>query len=259
MHRPVIHCHRSARCACSAPTEGTSSQRPHNVQMLWVALTLVCALSVAELIVAHWSHSLALLAESGHMLADGLAMGLALIAAWLAQRPALRHALPKGHLLEAGAACVNGLGLVTIALWIGWEALEHLQSPPEDIASLPMLVTAGLGLVVNSANIAILHRGSDHDLNQRAALLHVVADALSSIGVIVAAIAVAVLNWLWADGVISLFVAGLILLSAIPLVVQSVRRLSQGSALANRQPPIDLSVISPELEVHFNPTRSKSL
>lgn len=231
--------------------------RPSNVQLLWIALTLVCALSVAELIVAHWSHSVALLAESGHMLADGSAMGLALVAAWIAQKPAIRNAQFGVRWIEAGAACLNGLGLVAIALWIGWEALDHLHSPPEEIASLPMLITASLGLVVNSANIALLHRDSHHNLNLKAAFLHVVADAISSIGVIVAAIAITVLHWLWADGVVSLFVSLLILLSAVPLVVQSLKRL-----LRREDPPptqlVDLSVISPNLEAHFKPPASKS-
>lgn len=252
----IHHHHLPGVCTCN-PSEGATSH-PQNVRLLWIALTLVCLLSVAELVVAHWSHSVALLAESGHMLADGSAMGLALVAAWIAQRPAIRNARFGVRRIEAGAACLNGLGLVAIALWIGWEAFDHLQSPPETIASLPMLITASLGLMVNSANIAILHRGSHHDLNLKAAFLHVVADAISSIGVIVAAIAITVLHWLWADGVVSLFVAALILLSAVPLVVESLRcLLRQQDSISTDL--VDLSVISSDLEVHLKPPASKSL
>jgi cobalt-zinc-cadmium efflux system protein len=88
-----------------------------------------------------------------------------------------------------------------------------------------MLVTASVGFGVNSVNIFLLHKDSHHDLNIKGAFLHVLADAASSIGVILAAIAVWALNWLWADAVITLFVSGLIILSATPLIVQSLNAL----------------------------------
>ncbi|MFW6359796.1 MAG: cation transporter, partial [Chroococcales cyanobacterium] len=94
-----------------------------------------------------------------------------------------------------------------------------------EILSLPMLATASVGFGVNSVNIFLLHKDSHSDLNLKGVLLHLVADAISSIGVIIAAIAVWAMNWIWADGVISLFVAGLIIISSIPLVIQSVNAL----------------------------------
>ncbi len=84
-----------------------------------------------------------------------------------------------------------------------------------------MLVTAGLGLGVNSFNAFLLHDSSHHDLNVRGAFLHILADLIGSIGVIVAAIAVWLMHWLWADGAIGLFVSGLIFTSTIPLISQS--------------------------------------
>ncbi|MBW4695221.1 MAG: cation diffusion facilitator family transporter [Lyngbya sp. HA4199-MV5] len=215
---------------------------PHTKQtQLTIAVLLIGSFAAAELLVGMTSGSLSLIAEAGHMASDSLALGLALLATRLAQPPlpsllsdsligitaeAASESPPKTA-WETWAALVNGLGLIAIALWIGWEAIQRLQSPPDTIASMPMLVTAGIGLVVNSINIALLHHDSAHDLNLRGAFLHVLADAMSCIGVIVAAIVVSTLHWLWADGVISLLIASIILLGAAPLVVKSTQQLRQ--------------------------------
>lgn len=218
------HCH-SASCVHHTIAASQSPQKGSKVRLLVTALVLICSFAVAELAVGWFSHSLALLADSGHLASDCLALILALLASWIAQRRTSRYSTPRNHRVEVLAALINGLGLVAIALWIGWEAVIRLQSPPVEILSLPMLATASVGFGVNSFNIILLHKDSHHDLNIKGAFLHVVADAASSIGVILAAIAVWALNWIWADGVISLFVSGLILISATPLIVQSLNAL----------------------------------
>jgi cobalt-zinc-cadmium efflux system protein len=159
------------------------------------------------------------------MASDCFALVLALMATWMAQRRRASNSAPGNHWVEVVAALVNGVGLVAIAFWIGWEAIVRLQSPPVEILSLPMLATASVGLGVNTINIVLLHKDSHHDLNLRGAFLHVLADAASSVGVILAAIAVWTLHWLWADGVISLLVSGLIIISATSLIVQSLKML----------------------------------
>jgi cobalt-zinc-cadmium efflux system protein len=217
MHHHTADCHHHH----DAPALESKTKQTQ----LAIALLLVGGFAVIELIVGVTSHSLALIAESGHMASDSFALILALLAAWLVQQP--QKGLAGNQRLEPGAALINGLGLGAIALWIGWEAISHLQSPPNEIASLPMLLTAGVGVLVNGANVAVLHRGSAHDLNLKAAFLHVLADTVSSVGVILAAIAIATFHWLWADGAISLCVAALILASAIPLVVESLKTLLQ--------------------------------
>lgn len=217
--------HHSTSCVHHTIPVSHSPQATRKVRLLLVALVLICSFAVAELAVGLFSHSLALLADSGHLASDCLALILALLASWIAQRRRSSDSAPRNHWVEILAALINGLGLVAIALWIGWEAVERLQSPPVEILSLPMLVTASVGFGVNSINIFLLHKDSHHDLNIKGAFLHVLADAASSIGVILAAIAVWALNWLWADAVITLFVSGLIILSATPLIVQSLNAL----------------------------------
>jgi cobalt-zinc-cadmium efflux system protein len=121
---------------------------------------------------------------------------------------------------------VNGLSLLAIAFLIAWEAMTRLQTP-EPVLGLPMLIGAVMGLVVNCLNVTLLHQHSHDDLNLRGAFLHVVADAISSVGVILAALAVYFLNWLWIDAGASLLVAGLTALSAIPLIRESLEILME--------------------------------
>lgn len=219
--------HHSASCTHTHSTISTSqsSLQASKVRLLVITLVLICSFAIAELGVGLFSHSLALLADSGHLASDCLALTLALLASWIAQRRKSHAVVAGNHRVEVLAALLNGVGLVAIAFWIGWEAVERLQSPPVEILSLPMLATASVGFGVNSINIALLHKDSHHDLNLKAAFLHVLADAASSVGVILAAIAVWTLNWIWADGVISLFVSGLIIISAAPLIIQSLNAL----------------------------------
>jgi cobalt-zinc-cadmium efflux system protein len=203
-------------------------------QQLLGALVLIGGFAAIEWGAGQFSHSLALVAEAGHMLSDCLALGLALAATYIT-RPALRDGWLGQHQLEIQpdrraeivAALINGLGLLALAAWIGWEAWEHLQQPALEIATTPMLVTAIVGVGINAINVKLLHQGSEHDLNLKGALLHVIADMASAIGVIVAAIGVAVFHWLAADCVISFGIAGLIVVSAVPLIWESWVNLSQ--------------------------------
>lgn len=201
-------------------------------RQLTTAIGLIGGFALTEALIGWSSHSLALVAEAGHLVADCAALGLALWATFVSRSSSKmgwigthQLTLQKPQSAETWAAFANGFGLVLIALWITWEAAHHLQQPSAEIESLPMLMTAIAGVVVNSINVALLHKDSQHDLNLKGAFLHVLADMLGSIGVIVAAIAVAVLHWLWADCAISFVIAGLISLSAIPLIWQSGRQL----------------------------------
>jgi cobalt-zinc-cadmium efflux system protein len=187
------------------------------VRLLVTALILICSFAIAELCIGLFSHSLALLADSGHLASDCFALILALLATWIARR---RNASTSRN-IEVLAALINGVGLVAIALWISWEAIARLQSPPVEILSLPMLATASVGFGVNSVNVLLLHKDSHHDLNLKGVFLHCLADIASSVGVILGAIAVWALDWVWADGAIGLLVSTLILFSAVPLIIQS--------------------------------------
>jgi cobalt-zinc-cadmium efflux system protein len=210
--------HHHGNCAHH---HGLSYSPKAKMRPLAIAFVLISGFALAELIIGSMSHSLALIAESGHMVSDGLALGIALIAAWVATFPSSNQA-PFGYRrVEILAALVNGVGLVAIALWIFWEAMTRLQAPTDEILGIPMLITAIVGVGVNSLNAFLLHDHSHTDLNLRGAFLHMVADAISSLGVLIAAIAIWKWQWYWADGAVSLFVSILILIGAIPLIWQS--------------------------------------
>ena len=187
-----------------------------------------------ELWVGLMSHSLTLRADSGHMLLDGLALGMAITAAWVAQRSQLSTS--SNHRLEVLAAFINGLALLAMATWIGCEAWAHWQGEATEILSLPMLITALLGLLVNGLNLYWLHGDIGEDLNLRGVFLHILADLLGSVGAILAALAVTFLQWTWADTLIGAVVALMIAMSALPLLGQSLQQLTAQTKLSIDSP-----------------------
>jgi cobalt-zinc-cadmium efflux system protein len=206
-------------CACGY-WHNTQATPAEKIRVIRVTLVLLGSLFATELAIALQSHSLSLLADAGHLLSDVAAMGITLLAVWLAQRPASDRATFGHQRLEILAALLNGLGLLAIAAYITWEGLERFQHPQE-VLGLPMLIGAAIGLFVNSLNMALLWHHSRDDLNLKGAFLHVVSDAASSVGVIIASLAIYYWHWTWMDATASLLVAGLTGLSALPLIQQS--------------------------------------
>ncbi|WP_017324284.1 cation diffusion facilitator family transporter [Synechococcus sp. PCC 7336] len=203
-------------CTCLQPSQFA----PDKQWLLSGAIALVASFAAIEWLVGSFSHSLTLRADAGHMLSDTIALAIALCATWLARHPALRS-----QPIESVAALINGTSLSLVSVLIAWEAIRHIQHPPREILSLPVVATAIVGLAVNGINLRLLHRHSDRDLNLRGAALHVMADILGSIGAIVAALAVWGLGWTWADSAIGFLLAGVVGSSALPLLWDSLRRL----------------------------------
>lgn len=192
-------------------------QNIQRIEILWLVLGLRLAFFLIELGVGIWSNSLSLLAGAGHLFSDLLTLGLILLAAWLVQHESLSQTAWNYKRLEAWVAVNNGLSLGAIACWIVYEAIKHLQTP-QPVFGLPVLLVAGLGLVINGLTIQLLHPHTHSSLNFRGVFLHGVADAASSLSIILAACAVYFFDWLWADALSSLLVAILIGLGAISLI-----------------------------------------
>jgi cobalt-zinc-cadmium efflux system protein len=203
-----------AQCTHRAPLSAESRRR-----LSW-ALGITAAVMVAEVVGGWLAGSLALLADAGHMLADAAALGLALVAARIAQRPATPERSFGLLRLEILAALVNGALLLAIAVGIGIEAWRRMQAPPPVDGRL-LLAVAAVGLVANVVAVAILHRGHEHSLNQRGAYLHVLGDLLGSVGALAAGAIVLGTGWTLADPVISVLIGGLVLVSAWRLVKES--------------------------------------
>ncbi|MCC5643246.1 cation diffusion facilitator family transporter [Nostoc sp. CHAB 5824] len=208
-------------CGC-ADDSGKVVNNYHKVKNLWIIVGLLAVFFVVEWSVGLWSQSLSLQADAGHIISDITALAISLLASFLAQQPAKRKATFGHQRVEVLAALFNGLGLLAIASFITWEAIQRWQHPAT-ILGLPMLAIAVLGLIVNLLNITLLHPHTHDNLNLRGALLHVIADTASSVGVIIAALVVHLWDWWWADVAISLVVATFTGLSALPLVQESLK------------------------------------
>jgi cobalt-zinc-cadmium efflux system protein len=185
-----------------------------------IVLAITAAVMVAEAAGGWLAHSLALLADAGHMLADVAALGLSLVVTALAQRPVTAERTFGLLRLEILAALVNGATLIVIALGIGFEAYRRFHSPA-DVQGTLLLIIAGVGLAANAVGAAILHRGHNHSLNQRGAYLHIVSDLLGSVGALLAGVVILATGWVQADPVISVLISLLILGSAWRLVKES--------------------------------------
>ncbi|MGZ8687123.1 MAG: cation diffusion facilitator family transporter [Gaiellaceae bacterium] len=191
-------------------------------------LALLAAYTVAEVAGGLATGSLALLADAGHMLSDVLSLLLALGAIWLARRPATPDRSFGFRRAEIIAAFLNGLLLVLVAAWVLFEALRRLSDPPPVLGGWMLAVAVG-GLAVNVAAFAILARGGRESLNIEAALRHVLADVLGSVGVIVASIAILATGWELADPIASGAIALLILASAWGVLRDSGHILLEGA------------------------------
>jgi cobalt-zinc-cadmium efflux system protein len=203
-----------AHCTYRAPLNVETRRR------LTLALVITAVVMLVELIGGWFAGSLALLADAAHMLADVAALGLALIAAWIAQRPATPERSFGFMRLEILAALVNGAVLFAIAIGIGVEAWQRLRVP--QLVNGPLLIAvAAVGFIANLAATVVLHRGHEHSLNQRGAYLHVLGDLLGSVGALIAGVIVLAFGWVMADPIISVLIGGLVLVSAWRLVKES--------------------------------------
>ncbi len=187
---------------------------------------LTLAFAFVEAVAGWWSGSLALIADAGHMLTDSTALGLAAMAAWLARRPpSERHTygLVRAEVL---AALVNGLLMLGLITFIAAEAVARFSNP-RDIHGEAVIVVAFIGLMVNLLVAWRLSRGQ-RGLNTQAALLHVIGDLLGSVAAITAGAVILLTGWTPIDPLLSLLVAGLILVSAWRLLSEALHVLLEG-------------------------------
>lgn len=204
------------------------ADRGAHLRRLSVMLGLVIAFMGAEVIGGLLSGSLALLADAGHMLSDAAALALSLFALWISQRPANPRRTYGYYRAEILAALFNGSTLIAIAFFIVIEACRRMSEPPAVQGALMMGVAVG-GLIVNAIGLALLHRGKSESLNMHGAWLHVLSDALGSVGTIVAGILVWLFHWNLADPIASLIIAVLIVLSSWGLLRESVAVLMEST------------------------------
>ncbi|MNZ56502.1 Cadmium, cobalt and zinc/H(+)-K(+) antiporter [compost metagenome] len=206
------------------------SHAPNNKAGLLFALIITAGIMVLEFVGGLVTHSLALLSDSGHMFSDAAALALSLLAMWMAVKPISSRRTFGFHRFEILAALLNGVTLFVIAAFIIVEAIERFSAPPA-VASGTMMIIAVIGLLANLASAWALMRKADvkDNLNVRSAYLHVIGDAIGSVGAIIAGVLMSLFSWYIADPIISVIVALLILKSAWGIIRSTVHILMEGA------------------------------
>ena len=227
MSAPQHHGHDHAR--------GASERR------MWLVFGLTASFLVVEIVGGILTHSLALLSDAAHMFTDVMALAIAIAAMRLSRLPADRKRTFGYHRFEILAAALNATLLFLVALYIVYEAYQRWIAPPS-IESLGMLAVAVVGLAVNLVCMRLLSSGADSNLNVKGAYLEVWADALGSVGVIIAALIVYFTAWTRADPIVAVLIALWVLPRTWTLFKQSVNVLLEGVPEG-----MDLSVIDNRL------------
>ena len=205
-----------------------AAAREHDRRALTIALWLIIALMVGEVVAGLVGGSLALLADAGHMLTDAAALGAALVAARLASRPATgRWTFGLGR-AEILAAQANGATLLVVALLIVYSAVRRLIAPPE-VDGLLVLSVACVGVAVNLAATGVLSRATRDSLNVRGVFLHVLTDLAAFAGTAAAGALVLATGWNRYDPIAGLLVAGLMVRSSWTLLRESGRIFLEGA------------------------------
>ena len=212
------------------------SAHPHHAETaasagsrrLAVVLGLVVVFLIVEVVGGLLTNSLALLADAGHMATDAAGLLLALLAIWIARRPATPDRSFGYYRVEIFAAVVNAVILFGVAAVILVEAISRFAAPPE-VAGPPMLAIAAVGLVVNLVSLRLLHAGAQRSLNLRSAYLEVMGDLLGSVAVIVAAVVIIGTGWAPVDPIASVLVALLIVPRTWSLLREAIEVLLQAT------------------------------
>jgi cobalt-zinc-cadmium efflux system protein len=203
---------------------------------LIAALAVTAVYAVIELVSGWWFGSLALMSDAGHMFSDSAALGIAALAAWIARRPAgARHSYGLSR-AEVVAAFVNSLALLVVVVIICVEAVQRLLDP-QPVSGLGVALVASVGLVINLGVIYLLGHGG-HDMNTRAATLHVFGDLLGSVAALTAGAVIYFTGWNPVDPLLSIAIAILILISTLRLLREALHVLMEGVPAGIRLPEV---------------------
>jgi cobalt-zinc-cadmium efflux system protein len=202
---------------------------PRMIPRMILAAAILAAFFVVELTTSLLINSMALLADAGHMLTDVVAVFMGLGAVVLAKRGSTSPSRTYGwHRAEVFTAVANAALLIGVAVFILYEAIERLREAPS-IPGVPMIVVALAGLAANIVVALLLRSHSEGSLAVKGAYMEVVADSVSSVGVLIAGIVTVTTHWPYADVVVAVLVAIWVLPRAISLARAALRILSESS------------------------------
>ena len=216
----------------SSDHDHSHDYRQASRRSLLIVLGLLGCHMVVEVIGGILSGSLGLLAHAAHILTDFAAIGLALLAMWLAERPATITRTFGFHRIEVLVVMVNAVALWALAGWIFFEAYQRLRQHAEghshEVEGWTMLIVASVGLAINLFSAWTLYRSSRHSINVNGAFWHVVADLMGTIAVLVSGIILLIFDWDFVDPILSMIIAGLIVVSGSRLAFKVFRILLEG-------------------------------
>jgi len=213
------------------------------------SLLITTVVMVLELIGGYLTNSMALLSDAGHMFTHVFALLIGLAAIIIARKPPCHHRTFGLYRAEVLAAFVNGLFLLAIVGIIIYEAILRLLSPVE-ILGLEMLLIACIGLLVNLTSILILRGSHKENLNIKSIFYHMFADAISSVGIVFAAVVIMFTNWTFIDPFVSIGISAIILLWAWGVLKDSTRILLETSPKG-----LNIDMISDDLKKNFSEIR----
>jgi cobalt-zinc-cadmium efflux system protein len=194
---------------------------------LLFSVIITVAFLIGEATAGYFSNSLALMSDAGHNFADALALILSWYGLWIARRPSSEKHSYGYHRVGILTALVNAVALVIIALFVFWEAISRLRQP-EPVQSRPMIIVALIAILLNTLISLWLRKAAKNDLNVRSAYMHMVGDAVSAFGVVIAGVVVAFTGASIADPIVSILIGLLILWSSWGILKESVNVLLEG-------------------------------
>lgn len=212
---------------------------------LILSLTITSIVMIIEIIGGFLTNSIALLSDAGHMFTHSFAIGISLIAIIIACKPPCHHRTFGLYRTEVLAAFVNGLFLLLVVAIIIYEAFQRFIHPVE-VLGFQMLLIAFLGLAVNLTSIFILHGSHKENLNIRGVFYHMIADAVSSVGIVLAAVVILLTGWNFLDPLVSLGISLLIIYWAWGILKDSTRVL-----LETAPKGLDIGIITNDLKKKF--------
>jgi cobalt-zinc-cadmium efflux system protein len=204
-HQHDAHDHHDARHQQDALHVHVNAKHTHYVWPFF----LIFSYAIVEVIGGVWTGSLALLSDAGHMFSDVAALGLAWFGAVLASKPNAKKHASNVTYAEITVSIINALTMLIVIMWILFEAVARLKAP-QVVKGMEVMVIAFIGLIVNLIVAKKLHQSAhDHgsDLNNRAALLHVLGDLLGSVTAIAAGLVIYFTGWMQIDAILSIVIS----------------------------------------------------
>ena len=228
-HTHHHHDHDHAHHHHDGEEDGGQHSHQHHLQGKFrFAVILTTFVFVVELVGGILSNSLALLSDAAHVFSDSMSLIMSWLAIYLSTRPATSSRTYGYHRTEVFAAFINGVSLIAISGWIFYEAVQRFMTP-EPVKSREMLVVAVFGFIANMVIVWLFHGEGHKNLNVRSAVLHVIGDALASVGVIVGGVVIYYTGWFVVDPILSCGIGLVVLVGAVRVTKEAVHILLEGS------------------------------